>query len=534
MAETQHGASLRADAPKSPLKLIGLLVGAAALVAIVAMPQPAGLSVAGQHMLGIFVFAVVIWMTEAVDYAASAIMLMALITFLLGVAPDPAHPERALGTGPALAAALDGFTNPAVALIAASLVIAAAMAITGLDRRVAFKVISLLGTSRSRLLIGTIVVMAVLAFFIPTASARVACLTPIILGLIAAFGIDKKSRVAGMLMMAICYLALIWAMGIATGAAQNVYVNALMERTIHVRISWLDWLIVGAPFSFTLSVALYFLLMRMMAPRPNEILPGEARAEAGDVANGPEKLRPEKLEPEKLGPMTADEIKLLIFSVVLLGFWATEKKLHDFDSSAVAIAAVAIMFLPRLGVLKWSQVQARVPWGILILGVLKWSQVQARVPWGILIQLGVGVGLGTALLKTGAAAWLASYVVAVFGVQHLSIFAILAVLWLFLIIIHLGFASGAAMATTMIPVMISMLQQTQLPVQKIAGVTMLLTFVTSVGWILPINGPQNMLAYGTGTFEARDFIRVGIVLTVIAYALLLVFAATYWRWLGYT
>ena len=155
---------------------------------------------------------------------------------------------------------MDGFTNPAVALIAASLVIAAAMAITGLDKRVAFKVISLLGTSRSRLLIGTIVVMAVLAFFIPTASARVACLAPIILGLISAFGIDKKSRVAGMLMMSICYLSLIWAMGIATGAAQNVYVNALMERTIHVRISWIDWLIVGAPFSLALSVALYFLL----------------------------------------------------------------------------------------------------------------------------------------------------------------------------------------------------------------------------------------------------------------------------------
>jgi anion transporter len=486
-----------------------LLIGVAALVAIVTMPQPAGLSVAGQYMLGIFAFAVIIWMTEAVEYAASSIMLMALMAFLLGLAPDPAHPERALGTGAALSVTLDGFTNPAVALIAASLVIAAAMAITGLDKRVAYKVISLLGTSRSRLLIGTIVVMAVLAFFIPTAAARVACLTPIILGLIAAFGIDKKSSVAGMLMMSICYLSLIWAMGIATGAAQNVYVNALMERTIHTRISWVDWLIVGAPFSLALSVALYFLLMKMMAPRPDEVSAGKVLA---STAAGNDNMPP---APEKLGPMTPDEIKLLIFAVVLLGFWATEKKLHDFDSSAVAVAAVALMFVPGIG-------------------VLKWAQVQARVPWGILIQLGVGVGLGTALLKTGAAAWLASYVVTVFDVQHLSVFAILAVLWLFLIVVHLGFASGAAMATTMIPVMISMLQQTQLPTQKIAGITMLLCFVTSVGWILPINGPQNMLAYGTGTFEARDFIRVGVVFTVIAYVLLLVFAATYWRWLGYT
>jgi sodium-dependent dicarboxylate transporter 2/3/5 len=419
---------------------------------------------------------------------------------LLGTAPDPAHPDHILGTSGALSAAMDGFTNPAVVLIAASLVIATAMTVTELDKRLAFIVISLIGTSRSRLLIGTIVVMAILAFFIPTASARVACLVPIILGMVSGLGMEKKSRVAGMLMMSIVYLSLIWAMGIATGAAQNVYVNALMDRTIHIRISWIDWLIVGAPYSITMSIALYFILMKMMAPPATE-------------ATGSKALTPAALD-FKLGPLSAEQIKLLVFSVVLLGFWATEKKLHSFDSSSVAIAAVALMLMPKIG-------------------VISWRQVQSRIPWGILIQLGVGVGLGTALLKTGAAGWLATYVVDEFNVQQLSIFAILAVLWLFLIVIHLGFSSGAAMATTMIPVMLSVLQQAQIPTLKVAGMTMLLTFVTSVGWILPINGPQNMLAFGTDTFESRDFIRVGIVLTVVAYVTLLIFAATYWRWLGY-
>jgi len=59
------------------------------------------------------------------------------------------------------------------------------------------------------------------------------------------------------------------------------------------------------------------------------------------------------------------------------------------------------------------------------------------MPWGILIQLGVGVGLGTALLKTGAAGWLANFVVSEFGIQQLSTFEILAILWLFLILVHL-------------------------------------------------------------------------------------------------
>ena len=51
----------------------GLAAGAVALVTIIMLPQPAGLSIAGQHMLGIFAFAVIIWMTESVEYAASSL-----------------------------------------------------------------------------------------------------------------------------------------------------------------------------------------------------------------------------------------------------------------------------------------------------------------------------------------------------------------------------------------------------------------------------------------------------------------------------
>jgi di/tricarboxylate transporter len=43
-----------------------------------------------------------------------------------------------------------------------------------------------------------------------------------------------------------------------------------------------------------------------------------------------------------------------------------------------------------------------------------------------------------------------------------------------------------------------------------------------------------MVAYGTDTFGARDYIRVGLVLTALAYLLTLAFGVTYWRWLGYT
>jgi solute carrier family 13 (sodium-dependent dicarboxylate transporter), member 2/3/5 len=58
-------------------------------------------------------------------------------------------------------------------------------------------------------------------------------------------------------------------------------------------------------------------------------------------------------------------------------------------------------------------------------------------------------------------------------------------------------------------------------------------FVESFGFILVVNAPQNMVAYGTETFEARDFVRTGLVLTIIAFVLVMLLGATYWRWLGY-
>ena len=63
--------------------------------------------------------------------------------------------------------------------------------------------------------------------------------------------------------------------------------------------------------------------------------------------------------------------------------------------------------------------------------------------------------------------------------------------------------------------------------------TMLLQFVVSFGFILVVNAPQNMVAYGTETFEARDFERTGLVLRLTALALVMVLGATYWRRLGY-
>ena len=92
------------------VKRAGLIVALAALVAIDLMPAAQGLPQAGQLMLGILAFAVIVWMTEALDYSVSAVVIGALMIFLLAYAPDATKPSGAdMGTGAALNLALSGF-----------------------------------------------------------------------------------------------------------------------------------------------------------------------------------------------------------------------------------------------------------------------------------------------------------------------------------------------------------------------------------------------------------------------------------------
>jgi sodium-dependent dicarboxylate transporter 2/3/5 len=481
------------------LKNWGLLLAAVALIGIMLLPTPVGLPVAGHRMLAVLAFAVVVWMTEALDYAVSAVVIAALMAFLLGLSPNPANPAALMGTSAGLTLAFSGFANTALALVASALFLAAAMTATGLDKRIALVILSRVGAETRHVVIGAIFVGFVMAFLVPSTTARVACLVPITLGIIAAFGVSRKGAFASMLMITTTQTASIWNVGIKTAAAQNTVAVGFIERTFQTTITWLEWFVAAAPFAILMSIALYFVMTRMMPP------------EVDNVPGGREAIRKSLAE---LGPMQASEKKLLAISLTLLAFWATEGVLHRFDTSSTTVAAVALMFLPGIGIMTWKEAQPRIPWGTVVL-------------------FGIGISLGTALLQTKGAVWLADLVVAQFGLKNATALFILAVLGLFLTVIHLGFASATALASAMIPIVIAVLQGVATPGINIVGMTMLLQFVVSFGFILVVNAPQNMVAYGTETFKARDFVRTGLVLTVIALSLVLALGATYWRWLGY-
>lgn len=478
-------------------KKYGFYLALLVLCVIVSLPTPDGLSVAGHRMLGIMVFSVIVWATTAISYPVSASVIIALMALLIGFAPNPAT-GKIFGTAAGLAMGLKGFSSTAFCLVGAALFLAAAMTKTGLDKRIALTVLSKLGTKSNHVVIGVICCGFILSFFVPSTTARVACLVPIVLGMISAFGVPLKSRFAGMLMITVAQVDSVWNVGIKTAAAQNMVAVNFIRTQLGVDISWMDWFIAAAPFAILMSFALYHVMMFLMPPEIKEI-PG-----------GKETVK--KLLAD-MGKITTNEIKLLVISICLLILWTTEKKLHVIDTSTTTMVAITLLMLPKIGVMQWNEVVNKINWGTVVL-------------------FGVGISLGSALLSTKAATWLANVIVSTFDLADSTTLTVLAIMALFLIIVHMGFASAAGLASAIIPIIISVLQQLKTPGVNVIGMTMILQYVVSFGFILPVNAPQNMIAYGTNTFEVRDFVRSGIPLTLIGFALIMLLGSTYWKWLG--
>ncbi|KAG0323452.1 hypothetical protein BGZ97_004083 [Linnemannia gamsii] len=205
--------------------------------------------------------------------------------------------------------ALAGFSDRALALVAAALFISAGMTSTGFDKRIALVTLSKIGSSTQRIMIGTVLVTAMLSLVVPSATARGACMVPIMLGVVAAFGLDRRSNIAAGIMIVVAQSIGIWNIAIQTAAAQNLLTIGFMERILGQRVTWGEWLIAGLPWAIVMSVILLYVVRKMLPPE-TETIPGGAEAVRRSLA--------------ELGPMTSAQKRLLLISLTLLAFWSTE------------------------------------------------------------------------------------------------------------------------------------------------------------------------------------------------------------------
>ena len=481
------------------LKPIWFVVSFIALFGILLIPTGEGLTLAGKQALAILAFAIIMWVTEAVSYTVSSILIVGIITIALSfAAPLTGETTEAMGTSDSIKLALSGFSSSAVALVAAALALAAAMQATGLHKRLALLVLKFAGEKTSNVLIGAIAISTILAFFVPSATARAGAVVPILLGMVAAFGLATNSRLGALLIITAAQAVSVWNVGIKTAAAQNIVATNFIETSMHQQVSWGQWFMWAAPWSVLMSIALFFIMRWAIKPEVDHIEGGRAVIERN---------------LKELGPISGKEIRLIIVAVILLFLWATEKSLHPFDSATVTIVAIGFLLLPKVG-------------------VFSWKTAEKLINWGTLIVFAVGISLGSLLLKTGAAEWLSEKTFGAIGITNMPMLAMIAIVGLFTILIHLGFASATSLSSALIPVFIALAQSVPGAANGGIGFVIIQQFLICFGFLLPISAPQNMLAYGTGAFTAKQFLKAGIPITVVGYLLVLLLSATYWKWIG--
>lgn len=478
------------------LAWLALGLGCVALAAIA--PPMQGLSPAGQVGLGLLALALVLWVTECVSPPVSALVLIAAAVAGLSGLALPGAGQRPLSTSAALGLMLAGFSNTAVWLVAGALFLAAAMQATGLDRRIALSVMRALGVRPAGLVGGAIAVGFILALFVPSATARVGAVIPIMLGVLAALKLPVDSRLGTTLMIVTAQACSVFNIGIKTAAAQNVIGLAFMEQAFGRTVAWGEWFLLALPFTLAMTALVFVLGLLLFRP------------EAPSGAGAAEML---KGELAALGPVQPAEWRLMAVAAAMLALWATEGALHRIDSASVVMLGIAVLMLPGIGVMDWARANQGFPWGTVVL-------------------FAVGIALGTLLSRTGAADWLAQATLGRLGLARLGPVGIVAALSAFNILLHIGFASATGLASTLIPVMIGFARTLDGSGVDPFGVVLIQQFAVSFGFILPVNAPQNMLCYGTGAFSVRQFMLMGLPLTAAGYALLLLLSGTYWRWTG--
>lgn len=513
---------------KPSMKWIWLVVAAIAMIVVLLLPTPDALPVAGHRALAVLVFAIVIWVSEAVTYPVSGVIIVGLMALLIGFSPSltrltvPETGETPVvktegaelvegatnqyfeqgpddqGTNAGLRQAMGGFSNTAFTLVVAALMLSVAMQVTGLDRHIAFWVLKAVGERTSAVLAGVIAVCAILSFFVPSTTARMGALTPIIVGIIAAFGMAKDSRLGSMLMIAAVQATTIWSIAVKTGSAPNVVGIGLIRDAGLGELSWGKWLVMGAPWAIIMSLLLYFVVQKVIQPEVDHIEGGKGIIDQN---------------LQELGGLTGAEKRLIAVAVGLLFFWATEDIVFPIDSSTITVVAIGILLLPRVG-------------------VMAWKDLEQHVSWGTIVIFGAGISLGSLLLSTGAAAWLSDAIFGGFGLESMGIVVIIAITAVANILLHLGFASATSYASALMPVFIALTLTVGMNTEQSLGYAVIMTYVVSFGFLLPINSPQGILAYGSRTFSSGDFLKVGIPLTVFGYILVVLFSATFWQWIG--
>lgn len=456
-----------------------IILAFAVLIGIIwATPDAPGLSPAGKKSLAIAVFAIIIWITQALDDALSGIV----IVFLLA------------GTNATnLAGAFSGYSNTSLWLIVIGFIMAGCMEKSGLSKRIALFMINAAGGSSVKIYWAVAGVIAITTFLVPSITARTLLMLPIILGIGNAFKAEQgKSNIIKALLFIVAMSGTMMSCGVLTGHVGNPATAGLIEAATKQTVTWSQWFRIGAFPAFSMAFLSVFLIKWLWPPEIKVL--DDARSYV-------------QKELEAIGPFSRKEQYTLIVFIITLILWATDS-FHKVNVAIVGMLSVSLLIWPSLGVMPWKEAQQKVPWNVFIL-------------------YGAGLSMGVAMVTSGAAKWLAGTLLG--PIIGFSIpWQIVILIWI-ITALQVFFTGGGPKTTALTPIMLAhavTIGADPLIFALILGMNM------QHQYILPVSNMPNAVAIGTGHIKVNEMVRTGIVMSIFAAAYMSVMVMTVWKWMG--
>ncbi|HZN97823.1 MAG TPA: DASS family sodium-coupled anion symporter [Gemmatimonadales bacterium] len=466
---------------------VGAFLAPAVFLLFLILPLE-GLSPQAHRLAAVLAAVVVLWVTEALPLPVTA-LLGASACVVLQVAPakDVFAP----------------FADPLMFLFIGAFILARAIFLHGLDRRVAYAVLSLpwVGARPSRILLAFGAVTAFISWWISN-TATTAMMFGIGLSILAAMrgsqsqSIDPRYPTALMLMTS--FAASIGGLATPVGTPPNLIGISFIRSQLGVDVSFLQWMLIGVPAVLLLFGILYAFL--------NAVAPAGVR----ELPAGAESIRRER---ELLGPWTRGQRSVAIAFVVTVALWVIP--------GVVAVAAGETSPAYRTLTQRLPEGVAALL-GAMLLFVLpgddgpaiSWKEA-VQIDWGVVLLYGGGFALGVLSFQTGLAEAIGRGMTGLlpiegsFGLLTASIIVAVALS---------ETTSNTASANMIVPVVISIARAAGLdPFEPALGATM----AASLGFMLPVSTPCNAIVYGSGLVPLGRMIRYGFVLDVAGIVVIL-------------
>ncbi|MBR3884015.1 MAG: SLC13/DASS family transporter [Bacteroidaceae bacterium] len=438
-----------------------------------------GMTVAQQRVISLFVFAALMWLTEALpSWVTSMIVVVIMLFTVSDSALSFLREGDNVGKLVSYKDIMHCFADPTIMLFIGGFVLAIGMTKTKLDVALARVLLKPFGTKSEVVLLGFLLVTALFSAFVSntaTAAMMLAFLAPVLRSLPA----DGKGRIA--LALAIPVGANLGGMMTPIGTPPNLIVLQFLESINNVVITFSEWMLRMAPFVLLL-LFLAWLLLRFLFP-----------------------FKQKRIEIVIEGEMKWDFHTIVVIAtfIVTIFLWMFGKELWGLNTNVVAMLPIA---------------------AFCAAGILQRRDLE-EINWSVLWMVAGGFSLGVALNKTGLGELLVQSIP--FDSWSPLIVMIISGLVCFLFSNFISHSAATSLLAPILGLVASGLGANLAPMGGPSALMVGVAIAASVSMILPISTPPNAIAHSTGFIEQKDMMKVGIIIgalgLILGYAMLIVF-----------